>query len=143
MRAVAYNIQETEKEALALANAKVHDLTLISNALNVSTVHFAHGKEVIIVSDRDVIDASILEKLCELGVKKIITRSKTLDHIDMEIAGKMNLHIANTPEGDNSTENIAKQTINNLNNWAMNICLGLSCHCSFDCEQKQKTLKKD
>lgn len=136
MKVVAYNIQEFEKETLAKANAKVHDLTLISNPLDVSTIHFAEGKEVILVSDRDILNREILDSLVKIGVKKIISRSIQLNHIDVEYAGKLELHLANTPSEDNSPESIANQTIYNLNNWSEGACLGIACHCSFDCSKK-------
>jgi D-lactate dehydrogenase len=136
MKVVAYNIQEFEKETLAKANAKVHDLTLISNALDVSTIQYAEGKEVIIVSDRDVLDKRILDMLVDIGVKKIISRSVSLDHIDVEYAGQLKLHLANTPLGNSCLESVAQQTISNLNNWSNGKCLGEACHCSFDCSNK-------
>lgn len=137
MRVVAYNIKEFEKELLAKANAKVHDLTLISNGLNFSTIHYTQGREVIIVSERDRLDREMLDALWQIGVKKIITRSTSLEHIDMQYASVLKMHIANTPSLDESPENIALQTISNLNNWGNNKCLGDACHCSFDCNNKK------
>lgn len=142
MRVVAYNIQEFEKQTLAKANAKVHDLTLISNPLNLATVRYAEGKEVVIVSPQDNLDQTLLDALHKIGVKKIITRSHSLDHIDLAYAGKLRLHVANTPTADDSPKSIAKQTIENLNNWVSNQCLGLACHCSFDCTKKSESIQK-
>lgn len=137
MKVVAYNIQEFEKEILAKANAKVHDLTLISNPLDSSTIKYALGKEVIIVSDRDELNKEILDLLVKIGVKKIISRSIELNHIDVVYAGQLQLHLANTPLSDDSPESIAQQTIFNLNSWSNGNCLGAACHCSFDCSKKQ------
>ncbi len=137
MKVVAYNILESEKKALAKANAKVHDLTLISNALESSTIHYAEGKEVIIVSERDHLNKDLLDLLVNIGVKKIISRSIKLDHIDVDYASKLQLHLANTPLADNSQESIAQQTISNLNNWGNGTCLGDACHCGFECENKK------
>lgn len=136
MRVVAYNIQEFEKETLAKANAKIHDLTLISNPLNLATIRYAEGKEVVLVSPQDNLDHTLLDALHQIGVKKIITRSHSVAHIDLEYAGKLGLHVANTPSKDDSAQSIAIQTIENLNNWVNNKCLGLACHCSFDCTKK-------
>lgn len=137
MKVVAYNIQEFEKESLAKANAKVHDLTLISNPLDSSTIQYAEGKEVIIVSDRDILDKSILDLLASIGVKKIISRSVALHHVDTGYAGELQLHLANTPLEDDSLASIAQQTIANLNNWAKGECLGIACNCSFECAKKE------
>lgn len=136
MRVVAYNIQEFEKETLAKANAKVHDLTLISNPLNFSTIRYAIGKEVIIVSSNDQLGPAMLEALCNIGVRKIITRSISLEHIDLVYAQKLSLGIANTPSEDQSPISIAYQTIASLNNWVNNTCLGLSCQCLKKCNSK-------
>ena len=116
MRVIAYNILDQEKVFLAKANAKVHDLTLISNGLNFSTIHFAAGKEAVLVSERDILDKVMLFELFKLGVKSIITRSKTTDHIDLDYAGELKMHVANVPF-DQSMESIAKQTIQNLIQW--------------------------
>lgn len=140
MRVVAYNIQEFEKETLAKANAKVYDLIFISNPLNLDTIRYAMGKEVVIVSANDQLDRPLLDALHQVGVKKIITRSVTLDHIDLLGAGALGLHVANTPHKDQSPKSIAKQTIENLNSWINNKCLGEACHCAFECAQKKKSL---
>lgn len=136
MRVVAYNIREFEKELLAKANAKVHDLTLISNGLNFSTIHYTEGKEVVIVTERDRVDRLLLDALWRMGVKKIITRSVGVGHIDIQYASELKMLIANTPSEDESPENIAMQTITNLNNWRENGCLGSACHCAFACDGK-------
>src|SRR5690606_37060421 len=91
MRVVVYNIQDFEKETLAKANAKVHDLTLISNPLNLETLRYAVGKEVVIISHKDILDREILEALHNINVNKIITRSSKMDHIDMDYAKKLKL----------------------------------------------------
>ncbi|MCA5005091.1 Rossmann-fold NAD(P)-binding domain-containing protein [Sphingobacterium bovistauri] len=140
MRVVAYNIQEFEKQTLAKANAKVHDLTLISNPLNLATIRYAEGKEVVIVSPQDNLDKELLNALYKIGVKKIITRSHSVNHIDLKHAGKLALHVANTPSTDDSPRSIAIQTIDNLNNWVDSKCLGAACHCSFDCSNKNNSI---
>lgn len=137
MKVVAYNILESEKEILAKANAKVHDLTLISNALELSTIHYAKGKEVIIVSERDRLCKEILDLLAAIGVKKIISRSIRLDHIDVDYANILKLQLANTPLADGSIESIAIQTISSLNHWTKGLCVGDACQCGFNCANKK------
>lgn len=139
MRVVVYNIQDFEKETLAKANAKVHDLTLISNPLNLETLRYAVGKEVVIISHKDILDREILDALHNINVNKIITRSSTMHHIDMDYAKKLKFHVANTPDSDTSLESVAQQTIKNLTLWTQNECLGSSCQCGFSCN-KDKTL---
>lgn len=133
MKAVAYNIKDYEKESLALANGKVHDLTLISNALNFSTIHYAKGKEVVIVSDSDILDTRLLEELRRGGIQKIVTRSITTDHIDLQRAYDLGIQIANTPYEDRTPKGIAEQTIRNLNLWGSGKCVGQACCCVKEC----------
>lgn len=142
MKAVAYNIKPREKELLAVANGKKHDLTLISNELNRKTVSYAQGKNVVIVSSYDILSHDMLWELRNVGVTKIITRSKTTTHIDLKEAARMDFKVANTPDDDQSLESIAKQTIHNLNLWENGKCVGRACCCQKICEMDAKK-KKD
>jgi D-lactate dehydrogenase len=98
INAIAYNIQSKEKELLVRANAKRHKLTLISNELNTETSAFSAGKEVVIISEADVLTASLLESLKKLGVQKIITRSNSIQHIDYIAAEKLEIKICKLKE---------------------------------------------
>ena len=133
MKAVAYNIKDYEKESLAIANGKVHDLTLISNSLNFRTIHYAQGKEVVIISEDDYLDAELLEELQRAGVQKIVTRSITTSHIDLLSAYDLGIQIANTPYEDRTSKGIAEQTIRNLNLWGSGKCVGRACCCAKEC----------
>ncbi|WP_374745477.1 lactate dehydrogenase [Parapedobacter sp. 2B3] len=143
MKAIAYSIKPQEKECLALANGKKHDLTLISNELNEQTVAYAVGKEAVIVSPYDILDHKMLWELKNVGVTKIITRSKTTTHIDLKEATRMDFKVANAPDADQSIENIAKQTIRNLNAWGVGKCVGKACCCQKVCEMDKKKVKPE
>ncbi len=145
MKVVAYNIKDFEKELLAIANGKIHDLTLISNPLNFKTIHYAEGKEAVIVSEDDRLDEDVLIALKQHGISKIITRSLTTDHIDLEKAESLGMMIANAPYPDRTPRGIAKQTIHNLNLWSSGHCVGDACCCLTTCsgEMKQKTEGKN
>lgn len=97
MKAVAYSIKPFEKEFLAKANQKKHDITLISNALSADTVAFAEGKEAVIVFTNDDVSAFVIEKLAQLGVKYIVTRSVGTDHLDREAAARYGIKLSNVP----------------------------------------------
>jgi D-lactate dehydrogenase len=97
MKAVAYSIKPFEKEFLAKANQKKHDITLISNALAPDTAVYAEGKEVVIVFTNDDVSAFVIEKLAAQGVKYIITRSVGTEHIDKEAAARYGIKLANVP----------------------------------------------
>lgn len=133
MKAIAYSIKPYEKEYLVKSNAKRHDLTLISNELNASTLSFCSGKTVVIVSGLDVLDRMLLFALKQIGIRHIITRSKTTTHIDLVSAHDLGIKVANNPSDDQSIENIAAQTIKNLNLWEAGKCVGKACVCLKNC----------
>jgi D-lactate dehydrogenase len=97
MKVVAYNVQTFEKEVLADANQKKHDITLISNPLDEETVMYAVGKDAVIVSTNDDISAPIVRKLADMGIRYITTRSVGIDQIDMEEANQWHIKVANVP----------------------------------------------
>ena len=116
MRVVAYNIKEFEKELLAKANAKVHDLTFISNPLTLCTIRYAAGKDAVIISEQDLVDQSILSQLNHLGIKNIVTRSSSITHIDMKAAQSLHMHVSNIDDSATSGMSMAEQTILKLRN---------------------------
>jgi len=141
MRVVAYSITSTEKEPLAIANHKKHEITLISNGLSIDTVSFAQGKEAVIVFTNDDVSAEVVNKLADLGVKFIATRSNDVTHIDSVVAGLRNIKIANVPQmviaGLSPIDipmALATETIHNLDKWQGKRCLGDACVCSKACD---------
>jgi lactate dehydrogenase-like 2-hydroxyacid dehydrogenase len=142
MKVVAYSIRPFEKEYLAKANQKKHDITLISNPLNIDTANFAEGKDAIIVFTSDDVSANVIEKLAEFGVKYIVTRSVGTDHIDKEAAAKYAIKLSNVPSYSPQTvalthealEAAANQIIHNLDMWQQGKCLGKACACSKNCK---------
>jgi lactate dehydrogenase-like 2-hydroxyacid dehydrogenase len=139
MKAIAYNITPHEKEFLVRSNAKLHELTLISNELNANTLSYCTGKTVVIISAFDILDKTLLLALKQIGIKHIITRSKTTTHIALDAANELGIKVANSPEGDQSTENIARQTIRNLSLWESGKCVGNACVCLKNCKGSSTT----
>jgi len=109
MKAVAYSIKPFEKEFLAKANQKKHDITLISNSLSLETAIYAEGKDAIIVFTNDDVSEPVIEKLANSGIKYIVTRSAGTDHIDKEAAAKYNIKLSNVPAY--SPQAIAEQAV--------------------------------
>lgn len=109
MKAVAYSIKPFEKEFLAKANQKKHDITLISNALTIETAVYAEGKDAIIVFTNDDVSEEVIEKLAGFGVRYIATRSAGTDHIDKDAAAKHNIKLSNVPAY--SPQAIAEQAV--------------------------------
>lgn len=140
MKAIAYSIKPYEKESLILANGKKHDLTLISNELNDKTILYAIGKEAVIVSTSDLLDAPILQELWQKGVKYIIVRSKETTLIDLKTATRIGFKIANVPGTDQSVDAVSISVIRNLNAWEKGKCVGSACCCDkvYDLASKKK-----
>ena len=109
MKAVAYSIKPFEKEFLAKANQKKHDITLISNSLSLETSIYAEGKDAVIVFTNDNLSAPVIRKLAEKGIKYITTRSSGTDHIDKGEAAKYHIKLSNVPSY--SPQAIAEHTV--------------------------------
>lgn len=145
MKAVAYSIKPHEKEHLAKANHKKHDITLISNPLNLDTVGFSKGKNAVIVSGNDDLFGPVIEQLASLGIRFIVTRTIETNHIDRELASRLGIKISNIPGLLKDSEDfvllqqIADQTIRNLDLWQQNKCVGDSCACADSCRTKSTT----
>ena len=142
MKVVAYSIKVFEKEPLAIANHKKHEITLISNMLSADTVSYATGKEAVIVFEDDDVSADVINKLADMGVKYIATRSTSSDHIDRDAATARSIRVASVPSialsGLTDIElpmALAEETILNLDKWQQKRCLGLACVCSRSCDQ--------
>jgi|GEM_PF-2161303 len=75
MKAVAYSVRALEKEYFAKANEKKHEITLIANPLGMDTVHYAGGKEAIIMPLGAVMPDEVTNALCGMGIKYIIRRA--------------------------------------------------------------------
>lgn len=142
MKAVAYSIKSFEKEPLAKANQKKHEITLISNALSIETAVYASGKEAVIVFDADEVSAAVINKLAELGIRYIATRSATAEHIDQDVAAVYGIRIASVPQEmlnglqeDLLPMTLAVETIKNLDKWQEGRCLGMACVCSRSCDK--------
>jgi len=141
MKAVVYNIKPFEKEFLAKANQKKHDITLIANPLGIDTVNYAEGKDAAIVFTNDDVSALVIRKLAALGVKYIVTCSAETDHIDKRAAAIYGIKLSNvpsySPQGGTTDEDLqeaANQTIQNLDLWQQNKCVGKACACDKDCK---------
>ncbi|MBC7417715.1 MAG: 2-hydroxyacid dehydrogenase [Pedobacter sp.] len=109
MKAIVYSTKSFEKEFLAKANGKKHDITLISNSLCLDTVSFAEGKNAVIVFTNDDVSAPVIEKLKRYSVRYITTRSVGTDHIDKVAAAAANIEVANIPAY--SPESIAEHAV--------------------------------
>ena len=131
MKAIAYSIKPQEKERLILTNAKKHDLTLISNELNLRTVLYAYGKEVVIVSTYDIVDRALLRELKTMGITQLITRSHVTTHLDLNAANELGFKIAHIRDTDLSVNHVSQVVVSHLDHWEQHPCTS-STPCSID-----------
>jgi D-lactate dehydrogenase len=129
MKVVAYSVKPYERESLAKANQKKHDITLIFNSLSLETAFFAAGKQAVMVFSTDDVSAEVIDKLAGLGIKYITVRSANIDHIN-KLAARLNgIKLANAPD----EKDISAQSIRNLDLWEMDKCVGKACICAKVC----------
>jgi hypothetical protein len=166
MKVVAYSVKTFEKEFLARANQKKHDITLISNSLSPETALYAEGKDAIVVFINDDVSAGVIAQLAGMGIKYIATRSADTDHIDKPAAASHGIKLANVPvhspvalakhtailphntqivetgelnacdpaySAGEALQQIADQTIKNLDLWQQDKCVGKACVCAKNC----------
>lgn len=136
MKAIAYSILPHEKESLVLANGKKHDLTLISNDLNLKTLIYSYGKQTVIISVNDVLDAALLQALKNIGISNIMTRSSTTAHVDLETATYMGFKIARVSSENQSVDFISQSIISNLDSWEHGACIHEDCCSTKSCVLK-------
>lgn len=141
MKAIAYSIKPFEKEFLAIANRKKHEITLISNPLGLETATFAAGKDAVIVFTNDDVSAPVIEALAGLGIRYIVTRSLDAGHIDKATAARFAIKLSNIPSyptedilDDEMLQQTADQIIRNLDLWQLNKCVGKACICAGGCK---------
>ena len=135
MKVVAYSVKPYEKESLAKANQKKHDITLIFNSLSLETAVYAAGKQAVIISASDDAGSEVIDKLAAMGVKYITTRSAGDEHIDRLAAARHHIKLANVPEYA-KLQDIAGQTVKNLDLWEIDKCVGKACICANNCRLK-------
>lgn len=125
MRVVAYSIKAYEKESLARANQKKHDITLISNPLCPETLHFAAGKDAVLIGPDDRYDAHIQHQLAQSGIRHVLIRcSKTASfHPPAAFDEIQTVYLCNENSQEMEYEQLiwqtARETIEKLDAWHM------------------------
>lgn len=127
MKAVAYSIRPFEKEFLAKANQKKHDITLISNGLNIDTAGYAEGKDAVIIFTDDDVSAPVIGELARLGITNMVTCSNNANHIDKALAARYDIKTCNVKSyppwsyiSSKTLQDVAGQIIKNLDLWQQN-----------------------
>lgn len=117
MKAIVFNVKEEEKQILSLANGKKHDITMISNEINLKTVVYACGKQVVVLSSYDILDYHLIKELKMLGVSRVISRSCALTHVDLKAAEELEMEVVQLSSESGSIQEIANQMIGYMDFW--------------------------
>ncbi|MEO5891300.1 MAG: hypothetical protein ABIQ31_13690 [Ferruginibacter sp.] len=89
MKVVAYGIQSCEREFLATANQKKHDITLIGNPLTEETLLYAVGKQAVIVPENIPISTALTTRLAGLGIDHVLKRALCTDESEAIVLQEM------------------------------------------------------
>lgn len=108
MKIAVYNTKDYEKP-LFHSMAKPHELTLLNEALSLSTVDRAKGFDVVSCFVTDCLNREIIHKLADYGIKLICLRSAGFDHVDLLAAQSAGMTVTHVPKY--SPEAIAEFTV--------------------------------
>lgn len=98
MKIAIYSAHPFEEEYIKQVNTDQHDLLFIEETLTENTVGKAEGCEAVLLFSSDKASQPVLEKLADLGIKYLSTRSAGTDHIDLKAAKELGIPVAHVPE---------------------------------------------
>jgi D-lactate dehydrogenase len=97
MKTTIFSIAPYEKPFLEQGNQDGLQLIYEKERLTEETAQLAEGSEAVSIFASDIAPSDVLEKLSDLGVKYISTRTMGLDHIDLEKAKELGIKVAHVP----------------------------------------------
>ncbi|QNJ99083.1 NAD(P)-dependent oxidoreductase [Constantimarinum furrinae] len=97
MKVLIYSAKPFEIPLLQEANRKKHQIDFTEVRLNSDSAMLALNYDAISLLSADDPSPNVLEKLQDFGVKYITLRSAGYDNINLRLAHKLNLKVANTP----------------------------------------------
>ena len=109
MICTVFSAHRFERASLEAANAGRHELRFVHAELMPDTVALAAGAPCIALFSSDDASAPVLERLAEGGVRYIALRSAGYNHVDLEAATRLGIHVANVPEY--SPYSVAEHTV--------------------------------
>ncbi|MFW5725749.1 MAG: 2-hydroxyacid dehydrogenase [Bacteroidota bacterium] len=97
MKTTIFSISPYEKPLLEQGDQQGLELIYKKERLGEDTTDLAKGSEAVSIFASDKAPAEVLEKLKDLGVKYIATRSMGIDHIDTDKAHELGIKVAHVP----------------------------------------------
>jgi D-lactate dehydrogenase len=98
MKVTVYSALAFERSLLQHANAGRHQLQLLDDHLDATTVAQAECSLAVSVFAADDVSAPILEQLWAQGVRYVLVRAAGTDNVDLPAAHRLGLRVANVPD---------------------------------------------
>jgi D-lactate dehydrogenase len=99
MRIAVFSTRPYDSEFLERANeARRHQLAYLEARLDLSTAVAADGASAVCAFVNDRLDADVLRRLHDLGVKLVALRCAGFNHVDLEAAAALGIAIGRVPE---------------------------------------------
>jgi D-lactate dehydrogenase len=99
MRVAVFSTKPYDRRFLARANAgQRHELFFLEPRLDASTVATAAGAQAVCVFVNDLLDAEVLGKLHQLGVRMVALRCAGFNNVDLSAAAALGVQVGRVPE---------------------------------------------
>ena len=100
MKIIAFEVRADEMAAFDRVEAQLPvSVVRYNDNLRVDNLSLCAGFDAVTVLGRTVLDRTLLEKLRNIGVKAISTRTVGVNHIDLNAAKELGIHVCNTRYG--------------------------------------------
>jgi D-lactate dehydrogenase len=96
MRVTCFSAKRYDRQSFAAAGAE--DWQFVEARLDASTASAAAGSDAVCVFVNDQLDAAVLARLAELGVKLVLLRCAGFNNVDLAAAARLGLAVARVPE---------------------------------------------
>lgn len=97
MKVAVFSTKPYDKQFLSSANRGEHDLHFFEPHLDVETVSLASGFEAVCVFVNDTVDAPVLERLREFGVRLVALRCAGFNNVDLVTAERLGIGVVRVP----------------------------------------------
>ncbi|MCH8531674.1 MAG: 2-hydroxyacid dehydrogenase [Saccharospirillum sp.] len=98
MKVAVFSSKPYDQTYLTRGNQSGHELTFLEPHLNAQTAALAQGHEVACCFVNDTIDAEVLTRLHEYGVRLLALRCAGFNNVDLEAAAHLGIVVARVPE---------------------------------------------
>lgn len=96
MKTTCFSAKRYDRQSFAAAGAE--DWEFVEARLDASTASAAAGSDAVCVFVNDQLDAAVLARLAELGVKLVLLRCAGFNNVDLHAAKRLGLAVARVPE---------------------------------------------